>query len=171
LASIAWFGPVGANRGESLSATEQVIFVGAIIALLLVSVLRYYLRRRHLIQQAKQHGWQWIGAALPRHFPLRELVGEPNRTINVENAMAGVEKGKSFFAFDAKIGEGRRVRRITLIAANSTSNPFGQHFHELGWDVVEADGWFALKAIAGGFSAGYRTMTTSEIVAHIESIS
>jgi hypothetical protein len=148
--------------------TDTALIVGGRI---LVSILFLQQRRRATSMRglAIRLGFYYLGSALPRSF---SAAGTPLTEItSVWNAIDGECAGIRVLAFDCRIGEGKRTRRRTVIAAKTNNDVFGLVGLTRNLTTDRSGDWIFLYEPWSFSSFSPDLMSMPELEAHLTAIS
>ena len=166
------FGPVSsAAHGAGSSPLDSLwafVIVSTPIGLfLLVSFLH---RRRALRRLAAQHGWQWIGGAVPRTFPASELLQRAQHEVHISNCFTGAVHGREFLCCDCAVIHGKLRLRTTLVAIRILDDPLSVVLTlGAGFSSSSYKGWICVQATdKKWFSSGARLISANEIEALLD---
>jgi hypothetical protein len=98
--------------------------VGAVFAFLIFrDVLQQRARARQIREFAHRMGLLYIGAALPKSFPLHRTSSGQARSIT--NVVSGDKGQKEILVFDCKLGYGKGRFSCTVVAVRGQEGGFG----------------------------------------------
>ena len=114
---------------------------------------------------AAQHGWQWIGGAVPRTFPASELLQRPQYEIHISNCFTGAVHGREFLCCDCAVIDGKPRLRTTLVAIRFLDDSLSVVLTlGAGFSSSSHNGWVGVQATDKKlFSSGGRLISANEI--------
>ena len=103
------------------------------------SLLSERKRKKQIRNYAQSAGLTYIGAALPKSFPLSQT--SVSRASSIKNVVAGDKNGKELLIFDCQLGTGKGRRMLTVAAVRGSVESFG--VARFGPDLITetVDGW------------------------------
>jgi hypothetical protein len=97
--------------------------VVAALGLIAWNLLVERARAKQIRRYAQSRGLVYIGAALPKSFPLSKT--SLSWSSPVRNALAGDKSGKELLVFDCRLGTGKGSRSQTVVAVRGEAECFG----------------------------------------------
>jgi hypothetical protein len=111
----------------------------AVAGFIIWSLLSERKRTKQIRQYAESTGLTYIGAALPKSFPLSQT--SVSWASSIKNVVAGDKNGKELLIFDCQLGTGKGRRMLTVAAVRGPVESFGPA--RFGPDLImeSVDGW------------------------------
>ena len=136
------------------------IVAAALACFVVWQLARERARTKQIRVYARDSGFTYIGAALPRGFPLGKT---SLRDATVSNAVAGEKDNAELVLFDCRIGTGKGRCTQTLVAVRGLNKEFGAAWFDPNLITERVDDWTLIYLYG-------RVLTPEQIEALVSSI-
>jgi hypothetical protein len=115
------------------------ICVVALTGFMVWTLVQEQKRAKQIRQFAQNAGFTYVGAALPKSFPLRKT--SVHWASSFWNAVAGDKHGKELLFFDCRFGTGKTSTAQTVVALRGSAESLGPVRFGPGWTMETVDDW------------------------------